>query len=112
MEVQKDVVKFYYESGKSVFIVNKMLKDKYGDINMVSKRHIYRIIEKFEKFGTVSDRRMENCGRPRSVRSGENIEQVNTIIDETPRKSVRTVLTDLTNKTSKSNSIYTSTDIL
>ena len=42
---------------------------------------------------------------PRSSRSSENVQEVKHIIDETPEKSVRQVVSDLTNVTNHS-SVY------
>ncbi|XP_033745047.1 uncharacterized protein LOC117330676 [Pecten maximus] len=51
---------------------------------------------------TVTDRRKGSSGRRRSARCDENISQVKTIIEETPQRSIRKVLSDMNQHPSKS----------
>lgn len=54
---------------------------------------IYRLVRKFEGKGTISDTRHNSgIGRPRSVRTKENIDAIDTLITETSQKSLRRVL--------------------
>ena len=39
-----------------------------------TKQHIYRIVKRFEEIGSVIEGRHRNTGRPKSVRSFENIQ--------------------------------------
>lgn len=48
------------------------------------------------------DRRNDNTGRPRSARSNEKIRAVSEVVEATPRISVRRVLCDVSNTSSKS----------
>lgn len=97
------VVKLYYECGKSPNSVRKILQKQHTDIQPLSRKQIYRLVKKFEEYGTVCDRRPGNSGATsRPGRSAENIGEVNQIIEETPRLSVRKVLNNITNRTSYS----------
>ena len=60
-------------------------------MKQLSRKQIFRTVNKFEQFGTIGDRRKEVSIRQRKGRSDENIEKVRTIIRETPTKSVRSV---------------------
>ena len=52
--------------------------------------------------GSVTDGRRSNPGRPKSVRSAENIASIQYVITETPQRSVRKILGDVTNTVSRS----------
>ena len=50
-----------------------------------------RLVEKFETYRTVCDRRKETSGLTRTARSGDNIQTLGVMKEETPIKSVRSV---------------------
>lgn len=104
MDSQNDaaIVKLYYEYGKSPNAVRKVLRKQYPDIQPLSRKQIYRIIKKFEETGSVFDRRKGNSGRRKTGRSEDIIEEVKEVIEETPKMSVRTVMSNITNKASVS----------
>ena len=52
---------------------------------------IHRIVTRFEQSGAVI---IVNIGQPKAVRSAECIEEVKTIIEEMPQKSVVTLQTN------------------
>jgi len=105
MAENAEIVKLFYEENKSPSLVRQRLMEIHPYIKAPSRKKIYRIVKKFECYGAVNDRRHENQGRPRSGRTEENITKVREIIEETPRKSVRGVLKDISNDTSMS-SVY------
>lgn len=100
-----DIVKLYFENGKSPTLVKKVLKKKYPDVKHLSRKQIFRIVTKFEQYGTIGDRRKDTRIRQRTGRSDENIEKVKTIIQETPTKSVRNVFREVDSNISSS-SVY------
>ena len=67
------------------------------EIRRLSARQLYRLVARFKETGSVADKRHDNVGRPRSSRSSENVQEVKHITEETPEKSVRQVVSDLTN---------------
>ena len=69
-----EIVKLYY-STKSPVTVLRELKKKYPAEN-IKKYHVYRAVKRFEETGSVTDGRHRNSGRPKSVRSAENIAEV------------------------------------
>ena len=75
------------------------------EIRRLSARQLYRLVARFKEIGSVADTRHDNVGRPRSSRSSVNVQEVKHIIDETPEKSVRQLVSDLTNVTNYS-SVY------
>jgi hypothetical protein len=99
-----EVVKLYYESYSPVRVIRSMQK-RYPEDGKLSKMQVHRIVKRFEQSGSVIDRRHGNTGRPKAVRSSESIEQVKSAIEETPQKSVRRLLGNITNKASVS-SVY------
>lgn len=56
---------------------------------------ILRIVKKFERKGSVKDERHLNPGPPKKSISDKNIEIVRSIIEETPRKSARSVFREM-----------------
>lgn len=102
MEYSKEVVQLFYEYGKSPTTVRKLMKKKYPDTKYLSRNQIYRIVKRFEESGTVLSRWKGHSGRKRSGRSEENIEEVKNVMEETPRKSIRSVMREVTNTASYS----------
>ena len=100
-EQSKEVVKLYYESKSPVTVIRTM-KRKYPELGELNKKQIKRIVQRFEATGSIEDRRHTNPGRPRSVRTDETIDRVKSAIVETPQRSVRRVLGDITNSASRS----------
>ena len=66
---------------------------------------VHRIVQRFEQSGSVIDRRHGNTDRSIAVRSLENTEQVNSVVEEMHQKSICRLLGKLTNEGSDS-SIY------
>ena len=62
----------------------------------VTKKQLLRLIQRFERTGSVVDGRHTNNGRPKSVRSSESIEEVRQVILETPQRSIRKIMEDIT----------------
>lgn len=80
--------------------VIRTMKKRYPEMGKLNKKQVQRIVKRFEAKGSIEDNRHKNTGRPRSVRSDETIEQVKSVIGETPQRSVRRVLGDITNSAS------------
>lgn len=72
-----------------------MLKKQYPENKVLSIFQILKIVKKFERKGSVKDERHFNPGPPKKSMSGKNIEKVRSIIEETPRKSARSVLREM-----------------
>ncbi len=53
----------------------------------VSRKHVYKIVHKFERRGSVAD--APKAGRPRSSRSDENVSSLHEMLLNSPEKSVR-----------------------
>ena len=75
-----DIVKLFYENGKSSTLVNNVLKKKYPDVKHLSRKQIFRIIAKFEQYLTIGDRKKDTPIKHMAVKSDENIEKVKKII--------------------------------
>ncbi len=104
MEQCCEIVKLYYQY-KSLKTVVKLMKKTHPDIEKLNTKQIQRIVKRFEESGSVEDRRHSNTGRPRSARTTDNVEQLATAIAETPQRSVRRILGDVTN-TPSATSVY------
>ena len=94
-----EVIRLYYQS-KSLKTVVKTMRKTHPEIGTFNAKQVQRIVKRFEESDSVEDRRHNNTGRPRSARTVENLEQLKTAINETPQRSVRRVLGDVTNSTS------------
>ena len=102
-----EVLQLYFESCFATKALRTMRRRYPNDteIRRLSARQLYRLVARFKETGSVADKCHDNVGRPRSSRSPENVQEVKHIIDETPEKSVRQVISDLTNVTNYS-SVY------
>ena len=94
----------YFESRSATKALRTMRRRYPNDteIRRLSARQLYRLVARFKETGSVADKRHDNVGRPRYSRSSENVQEVQHIIDETPEKSAREVVSDLTNVTNYS----------
>lgn len=97
-----EIVKLYYEC-KSATSVIRIMRKQHPEMKVLNRMLIYRLVRKFEGKGTINDTRHNSgIGRPRSVRTKENIDAIDGLITETPQKSVRRVLHELNGNISKS----------
>ena len=69
----------------------------YPNEKVISRMQVHRVVKKFEETGSVLDQRHNNQGRPRTARSSENVGEIKDVITDTPQRSVRRVLSDITN---------------
>ena len=95
------VVKLYYTSRSPITVIREM-QTLYPEEERFTRQQVHRIVRRFEQTGSVIDGRQKNSGRPRSARSSENVHDVKETIEETPQVSIRKVLGNITNHTSKS----------
>ena len=102
---QAEVVKLFYVSKSPGYVV-KTMKRQYPHLKELNKWKIYRMVQKFEETGSLQDARQGKSGRKKLARNKENIEQIDNIIAETPKLSVRKVLHEVNarNKTTMSKS--------
>lgn len=95
MADKAEIVKLYYELGKSVVLVRRKLVKLYPSKPVPSRWNIVRLVEKFEREGIATD--LRQCNKRPIARTGEKIEQVRQVIEATPRKSIRGVMKDISN---------------
>lgn len=81
------IVKTYYQNGESIVGTFRNLRDHFGIHNRPSKTAITKLIEKFERTGSVTD--VKTALRPRSGRSAENIAAVEENVADDARTSIR-----------------------
>lgn len=79
------VVKNYYKT-KCVTDVQRKFNHQFKNTKL-SRKHIYKIVQKFERLGTVAD--APRTGRPRCSRSEENVSTLRVMLMNSPEKSVR-----------------------
>ena len=85
-----EIVKLYYAE-RSYASVKRRFKTKFGR-TAPSLQAIKKIIKKFERSGCVcNDKR---SGRPRSVRSEENIAQISALLETDSSSSVRMIASE------------------
>ena len=93
-----EALQLYFES-RSATKALKTMRRRYPndtEIRRLSDRQLYRLVARFKETRSVADKRHDNVGRPSS---SENVQEVKHIINETPEKSVRQVISDLTSVT-------------
>ena len=91
-----EALQLYFESHSSTKAL-RTLRKRYPKIRRLSARQLNRLVARFKETGSVADKRHDDVGRPRSSRSSENVQEVKHVIDETHEKSVRQVVSDLSN---------------
>ena len=79
------VAKNYYET-ESVTDVKRKFETHFKNTS-VSRKHIYKIVNKYEQSGSVDD--AAKSGRPSSSRSEENTHAISDLLGNSPEKSVR-----------------------
>lgn len=105
LQQKAEVVKLYYQFKSPAIVINEMMK-QYPNCGKLEIHHVKRIVKWFENSGTVSDGRHFNTGRPKTGRSKEMIDKVQSIINETPSKSIRTVFRELNGNETSVSSVY------
>ena len=90
MADEREIVKFYYEY-KYPAIVNKIVQKRYPGMKPLSRLQFHRLKNKFDKYGTVYDRRKELGDQKLPDQMRTFSLSFKTIIEETPIKSVRRV---------------------
>jgi len=94
--VDAEIVKLYY-STRSPTTVNREMTKQHPEKKVLSKMKIKRLVDIFEKkTGSVTDERNSDSGRPKFVRGAENIASMQDVISETPQRSVKNILGDVT----------------
>lgn len=94
LQQRAEIVKLDYKH-KYPKIIQNLLKKQYPENKVLSIFQILRIIKKFERKGSVKDERHLNPGPPKKSMSDKSIENVRSIIEETLRKSARSVLREM-----------------
>ena len=86
MQQRIQMVEAYYENNRSVKNAFRKLRDIYGRHNRPSESTIHRIVERFQRTGSVADDRVQNYSR--SGRSQEHIDFVHKSVAEEPEMSI------------------------
>ena len=92
-DVKVLLVKWYYQNNDSVVKVQRTYKKHFGVKRAPTRTTIKRVIEKFEKEGSIKE--SGHTGAPKSVRNTENIQRLREKLSENPRKSVRRLSQEL-----------------
>ena len=86
-EQRIQVIKSYYKNSESPTATVRELRVTLGRNAAPTESSVRKLIRKFETTGSVSN--VKKTGRPRSVRTQENIAVVRDNVTVSPRKSVR-----------------------
>ena len=81
------IVKMHYKHGECFAVTTRKLRSLFGRRNVPDESTIRRLIQKFEKTGSVLD--IKHSVRCRPVRSQENINAARESVEGNPRTSVR-----------------------
>lgn len=79
------VIQEHYKNGSKIKNTFRALRDHFGRHNRPNETTIGRLVRKFEATGSVSD--LPKTGRPKSVRTAENIAVVKQSVKEDPKQS-------------------------
>ena len=77
------IVKTYFET-KSLSEVGRLFSERFTDRPPVSKMSIWYNVKKYTHHGTSLNRQEKNSGRKRTGRSPENIDAVQTALQNNP----------------------------
>ena len=77
------------------------MQERHPDEKRLTKQQVLSLVQQFERTGSVVDGQHTNDGRPKSVRSSESKEKVRQVILETPQRSIRKIMGDITNNPSR-----------
>lgn len=88
-----EIVKIFYINNSSIILSQREYRRKYGRRLTPSAKTFRRLATQFEQTGTTADR--PHVGRPRTIRSRENIDRVREDVVEKPRTSTRKRSTQL-----------------
>lgn len=81
------MVKHYYQNGESLIATIRKVRPIFGRNNVPSPCTVKRLMEKFERTGSVSD--VKHTTRARTARSEENVAAVRESVAENPETSIR-----------------------
>lgn len=81
------IIRNYYASKSVAYVSSKFKQEFKSRKNPVSRKHVYALVSKFEATGSIED--IAKPGRPKSVRSEENISSLQTTFENSPKKSLR-----------------------
>ena len=87
------MVTLFLENGRSVIATQRAYRQFYRVHNAPTAHTIRAMVAKFERYGNVGD--VRRAGRPRSGRSGENIDLVRQSVADNPETSTRRRSTQL-----------------
>ena len=79
------VIQEHYKNGQKIKNTFRALRDYFGQHKRPNETTIGRLVRKFEATGSVSD--APKSGRPKSVRTPENIASVSASVREDPKTS-------------------------
>lgn len=81
------LVRSYYRYHADYRNIFSDFAEKFPNSQVPRRETVYRLIKRFEQNGTVND--TKRSGRPRSVRTAQNVQMVAESFVETPARSVR-----------------------
>ncbi|CAK9801230.1 Transposable element Tc3 transposase [Anthophora plagiata] len=80
------IIQTYYENGRSLINTYRKLRNYFGVNNRPNQSSIQRLVKKFEETGSVVDK--PKSGRPKTVRTNENIAAVCESVKNEPTTSI------------------------
>lgn len=80
------IIKTYYENGRSLKNTHRKIRDFFGVNNRPNQSSIQRLVKKFDETGCVTDK--PKSGRPKTVRTNENIAAVSESVENEPTTSI------------------------
>ncbi|CAK9817074.1 Transposable element Tc3 transposase [Anthophora quadrimaculata] len=80
------IIQTYYENGRSLISTYRKLRNYFGVNNRPNQSSIQRLVKKFEETGCVVDK--PKSGRPKTVRTNENIAAVCESVKNEPTTSI------------------------
>ena len=80
------VIQEYYENGQKIKHTFRALRDHFGRHNRPNETTISRLVRKLKETGSVGD--LPENGRPKSIRTPQDIAAIKESVRESPKLSV------------------------
>ncbi|KAJ8957021.1 hypothetical protein NQ318_012194 [Aromia moschata] len=87
LEQRSRIVQFYYENQHSIILTQRAHRNLFNVQKRAKAPTMYRLVQRFQEQGAIHD--LPLSGRPRSVRTEENIVRLQESIEETHETSTR-----------------------
>ena len=94
VQQRKKIIEAYFAT-KSVVLTQRQCRKELGRDKVPKRKTIERLVAKFRETGSVANANKGRSGRPRSVKTPNNVQNLRERLEESPRKSTRRLLQEV-----------------